>query len=635
MNAAKDKEAKKARKEQLKKRLDEKKRERKEEFRRKPKYKMFSCLKWIWYYTLTDSKTMAVCAVAVIPLALILYALGLYTPSIILERLENAGAFNKVALVIIALLGSHLVFCITKNYADMVRRKMNHRVSWRMFADITDHAWSLGYHMALDSTVEKKQNRAFRAAESEFNFLHEAANMLVNIICFTLFGSLVASLDVRIFIMIAFGVIVNFLMTRWFQDREYYMEPENDIYEKKHRYLIYNVTSEYTYSKDIRVFNMLGLIEYLIKSAADGRRRIYKKSSYYRTVMTYVSGAVVALRDGLAYYLLIQLAISGELSAPEFVLYFSAVSQLSDFMNGLLNQAFGIRKQALDVSDLREYLDLSNNFNHGEGLPVDKSTPVEVEFKNVGFRYPEAETDVLKNISFRIRRGEKIALVGVNGAGKTTLTLLMCGVLIPTEGEILINGHTVNEYNIDELHGLFSLLPQAIYIIATTIAENIGMCDRSDIDEERMYECIRLAGLTECISSMPKGVDQPIVKRFDEDAVDLSGGEQQKLLLARTLYRDTPMLILDEPTAALDPIAEDEIYRKYSDMTQGKTSVYISHRLASTRFCDRILMLDGAVIAESGTHEELMALGGKYAEMFEVQSKYYKKGTTEGGDGNG
>jgi ABC-type multidrug transport system fused ATPase/permease subunit len=634
MNAAKDRETKKARKEQLKKRLDEKKRERKEEFRRKPKYGMFSCLKWMLDYTRAESKLMAFCALAVIPLALILYALGLYTPSIILDRLENAGAFNQVALIIIALLGAHLVFRITKNFVDAVRRKMNNRLNWLLILDIKSHAWRLGYQWFLYSENEKKQNRAFNAARSEFSFLHEAANMLVNIICFALFGSLVATLDVRIFVMIAAGVVINFLMSRWFQDREYYMEPENDIYEKKHKYLIHDVSGDYAYSKDIRVFNMLGLIDYLIKDAADGRRRIYKKTSYYRTVMIYVSGAVVAVRDGLAYYFLIQKAISGELNASEFVLYFSAVSQLSDFMNGLLNQVFGIRKQALAVSDLREYLDMENGFRHGGGIPVDTSSPVEVEFKNVSFKYPEGETDVLKNVSFKIERGEKIALVGVNGAGKTTLTLLMCGVLTPTEGEVFINGHDLNEYDIDELHGLFSLLPQGIYNVAASIAENIAMCDRAEIDEERLYKCLELAGLKERVAAMPKGVDQPMVKRFDEDAVDLSGGEQQKLLLARTLYRDTPMLILDEPTAALDPIAEDEIYRKYGEMTQGKTSVYISHRLASTRFCDRILMLDGAVIAESGTHEELMARGGKYAEMFEVQSKYYKEGA-EGGDDNG
>ena len=204
---------------------------------------------------------------------------------------------------------------------------------------------------------------------------------------------------------------------------------------------------------------------------------------------------------------------------------------------------------------------------------------------------------------------------------------MMCGLLVPDEGEVLIDGHSVYEYNRDELYTLFSLIPQDYHFLPMTIAENIALPDYDAgevIDNEKLARCIAESGLDEKIKSLPLGWNTPLNRQVYKDAIELSGGEQQKLLLARAMYRDAEIMILDEPTAALDPIAEDAMYRRYNSI-KGVTSIFISHRLASTRFCDRIFFLDGAVIAEEGTHDELMAKGGKYREIFDVQAKYYKE----------
>ena len=232
----------------------------------------------------------------------------------------------------------------------------------------------------------------------------------------------------------------------------------------------------------------------------------------------------------------------------------------------------------------------------------------------------------MEDLSFRIEPGEKLALVGTNGAGKTTLTKLMCGLLLPTEGTVLIDGHPLQEYNRDEMYTLFGLVPQNYSLLPISIAHNIACTDEeSKIDRQKLEECIRLAGLEEKIASLPLGMDTPLNRQINPDGITLSGGESQKLLLARLLYRSPKCVILDEPTAALDPIAEDKMYRSYNEIIEGSTSVFISHRLASTRFCDRIFLLDGARFAETGTHEELMAAGKKYRELFDIQSKYYKE----------
>ena len=226
-------------------------------------------------------------------------------------------------------------------------------------------------------------------------------------------------------------------------------------------------------------------------------------------------------------------------------------------------------------------------------------------------------------MSFKVNRGENIAIVGENGAGKTTAVKLLCGLYYPTSGEILINGKSSHDFSSDSYFNLFSAVFQDYYFMPMTIAENI--CTASDYDRKKLFAAFDKAGISEKINSLPLKEKTYMIKDVYKDAADFSGGEKQKLLLAKAIYKNAPVLILDEPTAALDPIAENELYLKYNEMTIGKISFFISHRLSSTRFCDRILLVKDGKIAESGTHDELMALKGLYYRMYQVQSYYYKE----------
>ena len=235
----------------------------------------------------------------------------------------------------------------------------------------------------------------------------------------------------------------------------------------------------------------------------------------------------------------------------------------------------------------------------------------------------------MENINLTIRPGEKLAVVGLNGAGKTTLVKLICGFFDPTQGKVLLDGKDIREYERREYYKLFSAVFQNFSLLAGTVATNVAQTEENQ-DQERLKDCIAKAGLTEKIESLPDGWETYLNRRVYEDGAELSGGETQRLMLARALYKKAPFILLDEPTAALDPIAEADMYSKYNEMTAGCSSVYISHRLASTRFCDRILLIDEHKIAEEGTHKELLELGGKYAELFAVQSKYYREGDIHG-----
>jgi len=310
------------------------------------------------------------------------------------------------------------------------------------------------------------------------------------------------------------------------------------------------------------------------------------------------------------------------LSVDRFVLFFGVIAGFSIWISGLTNNWALVHRCSLIICDFRDYLEMPGRFNRGKGIPLPAETS-EIRFNNVSFGYTPDER-IIEKLNLTIKKGEKIAIVGKNGAGKTTLVKLLCGFYMPDEGEIFLDGKNIKEYNLDEYYTLFSAVFQDINFIPDSIRNNIIASDSENYDSERLNEVVELAGLKEKFDSLPDGLSSIMGKSIYDDAIELSGGQMQKLALARALYKNGKILVLDEPTAALDPIAESVMYEQYKEMAKERTSIFISHRLASTRFCDRIILLDNGKILECGTHDELLSAGGTYAEMFNIQSQYYK-----------
>ena len=595
--------------------------------KRKPKYGMFSCLKWMGKLLWKWEKTIAVSAVLVIPLAVALYWLNTYTPSIVLDRLQTSDTFATVVYTILALLLSTLGFRMIKNYVDIKRGLSSEYLSLRLYHILSEATLSKDYYLFFDEECQEKFKRARNARWNKGStFPTELGNLAVNIICFVLFGSVISLLSPWVLLLLLAGCLVNFFTQRWRQNYDFRHQEEMDLVGCKLNYTMFEAPAR-QHAKDLRLYRFSDFISKTFDSLLKEYLSVFRKFQNSASTVEIVSYLISAFRDGLAYAFLIYRAMNGELSPAEFVLYFSAISQMSVFISGILGGVSSLREGALQLSDFREYLEIRGDFNHGKGTQKPIGRPLSIAFKNVSYKYPKGEKNVIDNISFEIQAGEKIALVGLNGAGKTTLTMLMGGLILPNEGDILIDGHSLSEYNRDDLISLFSVVPQYYTILPLSIAENIALEEKERIDYDRLNKVIEIAGLTNRIASLPGGTDTPLSKEFDRDAVDFSGGEMQRLLLARAVYRGAPILILDEPTAALDPIAEDEIYKKYNEITKDTTSIFISHRLASTRFCDRIFLLDNNKLAEVGTHDELIALGGKYKELFDIQSQYYKEGS--------
>ncbi len=452
-------------------------------------------------------------------------------------------------------------------------------------------------------------------------------NLFIDILGIFSYGTILILLSPTIILFLILSSVLTYTISRWQQN---YAEKNKKNYiaiDRKIGYLS-SFSSRIDFAKDIRIYGMTHWLENLLTKFQKERFLWNKKIGNYTLIGKFMTFILTLLSNAVTYGVLIWLILRGEIGVGDFVFYFGIITTLSGWMNGLAGDVSEMVGICVRIGYYQEYFQIPDTLNHESGYsPSEKTAEApEIEFCHVSYCYSmeEGQQYALKDINLKIRAGEKLAIVGINGAGKTTLVKLLCGLYIPTEGEVRLNGISVTDYNILYYYSLFSVVFQDMYLLPVTIAEFIAS-DNTNIEEEKVHYVLRLAGLEQKIQSLPKGIHSHLMKGVFDDSIELSGGEKQKLMFARALYKNAPVVVLDEPTAALDPIAENELYQKYGNLTKGKTSIYISHRLASTRFCDRIVLIDNKTIAESGSHEELMKIGGKYAKMFEIQSQYYKE----------
>ncbi len=454
-------------------------------------------------------------------------------------------------------------------------------------------------------------------------------NLTAAVLGFLLYVRLLTAVQPVLVIVVLVTSATGYFLSNYLNGYGYRHRDEEAEYVKRMQYFA-RQSSDWGAAKDIRIFGLRPWLEELYNKAIDSYIAFHRKAEGIYIWARVADVVLTFLRSGVAYAYIIARVLSGGLGAAEFLLYFTAAGGFTQWVTGILSECSTLYKQSLDLSTLRECFDYPEPFQFEEGEPLKaENRDYEIQLENVSFRYPGAERDALHNINLTLHPGEKLAVVGLNGAGKTTMVKLICGFLDPTEGRVLLNGRDIRTFNRRDYYQLFSAVFQDFSLMAGSIAVNVAQKE-SNIDMERVRNAVGKAGLRQKIESLPAGYETKLNREVFEDAVMLSGGETQRLMLARALYRDAPFIVLDEPTAALDPISESEMYQKYNEMTSGKSSVYISHRLASTRFCNRIIMIGGGDICEEGTHDELLKLGGKYAELYRVQSKYYE----EGGNGN-
>jgi len=385
----------------------------------------------------------------------------------------------------------------------------------------------------------------------------------------------------------------------------------------------YDYLDDYNSGKDIRIYNMAeGLLAFYRNKCLELGERA-RKLEIKKAWLTLVDIAVNHLMQFGIYVMLLAVVFAGNISVGSIARYVSSVMLLLSAVSSLVSEVEMALVNHKYLKRYFSYFDIPNHMYQGS-LTVEKrdDNEYDIEFRNVSFRYPNAEAYALRHVNLKFKVGEKLAVVGMNGSGKTTFIKLMCRLYDPTEGEILLNGVNIKKYDYDEYMSIFAVVFQDFRLFSFRLGQNVAVNSR--YDGERVKRCLVQAGLGERLDAMPAGLETYLYKDFDQDGIEISGGEAQKIALARALYKDAPFMILDEPTAALDPVSEYEVYSRFNDIAGDKTAIYISHRLASCRFCDKIAVFDGGQVVQTGSHSVLIAQEeGKYYELWHAQAQYY------------
>lgn len=482
--------------------------------------------------------------------------------------------------------------------------------------------------------VQRAKN-ALNRGSGFFGVLYESRNFIAQGILMIVSAVLIGIQNIIvmiIFIIIAFGT-AKILAYFTELDKVKFTDKMIPIWRKM-TYLE-STSKNFDFAKDIRLFNMSKVFKKELNEVNDTFNTM-NKTHHNRWIWCNVSMELVLfIQKVLMYSWLVYNVIAGNYQISDFVLYVGLVTTFHDSV-GYVNWIYSyLRGNCLLINDYRNFIEWeedkeTESNGHITDINLDK---FEFKFENVSFKYPGQDKYALKNVNLTISDGMKLAVVGVNGAGKTTFIKLIMKLYEPNEGRILLNGIDIKEYNREEYFKLFSPVFQNIECFAMPIFQNISFAKEKNTDMDKVNTVLEQSGLKAKIDSYEKGVHTNLLKIFDKEGIDLSGGEKQRLAMARALYKGGKIVILDEPTAALDALAEDRMYREFEKMIQGKSAVFISHRLGSTRFCDNIVMFENGTVVEEGTHNELMAKNGKYAYMFHIQSQYYKerKSDSKGG----
>ncbi len=517
---------------------------------------------------------------------------------------------------------------------NRVHIKMNY-VRFQMITEKNDKLLAMNYQMLEQPHILDLHQRASNAVSGDWQgvggMMNRAYVLSAQLVTMIVTATTIIVLDARLILVLTAAMLVNYASQRWSirDDKKHFWDATSPI-RRKMAYME-RCTQDFDYAKDIRLFSLkLWLLEKQ-KGILNVYEKKYQRSRNFWLRHSVIYSSTSLISSAVMYYILITQVLQENVTIGNFTLYLGLCSAFSSALSDFYDN-FGQMQFASNlVDDFRTFIDLKME-KEEECLDIGVlGNKFSFEFRDVCFRYEGAKEDTIKNLNLSFPVGQRLAIVGLNGAGKTTFIKLILRLYDVTKGEILVNGYNVNRFKRQEYYRLFAPVFQNVEVFAFPLAENVSMKEPEQTDRERARECLVRAGMEEKLKSLKKGIDTEILKVLHEDGIDLSGGEKQKLALARALYKDAPVIVLDEPTAALDALAEYELYQNFDRMVSGKSAIYISHRLSSTRFCDKIAMFMDGRIVEYGTHVELLAKNGEYAKMFEVQAQYYEK-NGKGGD---
>lgn len=594
--------------------------------------KKLSFLNNIFYYLGIWLKTFPAGIVFIlisIPIRIFMIYQTILIPKAIILGIETGAEAKEVLL---SILTAGLLITACKVILQVLETKLMALGSRPLFyiysVPVNRKIFELNYQTLISPEMQTKITKVKNivmtgSSGGPFHFFGLNLSFLLTAIAGAFFfSSGIISIDlILLFIVLASGT-VNLLYGIYTGKYTHKNMEERGDDEKKEGYIL-TTAEDRRFAKDIRLYKMK---DWLIENFEHYHRRVkkfLKAESNVQAGGKILNALMIFIRDIFAYIYLIYQLNAGTIAVSQFVFLIGLVMEFSKWMDAVVLQISNLIIFNSELSQIRIFLNTPEEKKEGDLTANDTAEKPSIEFQNLSFRYSENTSWIFKDFNLKINPGEKLALVGINGAGKTTLMHLLMGLLEPTEGNILIDGKKSSDFKKAEYYNLFSPVFQDINIFPESFAANVAGTE--SIDKEKLENAVALSGLNEMVSKLPRGLETVLVKESNDEAIDLSGGQNQRMLLARALYKNAKINILDEPTAALDPVAESKIYEEYDKMSKEKTSIFISHRLASTKFCGRIILLEHGKIIEEGTHNELMKQNKTYKRMYDIQSKYYKE----------
>lgn len=593
----------------------------------KKKGNLLSNLKYIMGYAWSQDKVLfAQCGVYTI-LASIAPFIGIFLPKFLIDELLGQ---RRIEIILMTLIGFFLLSSVVNYSIAWLRCAYSPRVT-KIRTDyitmISDKIMKMDFKNTEDPEVLNKIKSVMNAVMSNNTGVegvyHTLLGLFGRLTAFVGYISIVLFLSPWILLFLIINVLISYALTMRVKKYEY-SQKEKAADKDRRTFYVFDTMYDFAYGKDIRIYDLKNILIDKFKKFRGERIDISNDVQEKQLKVKIVDVILLVIRECVVYGYLIYNVLFTGMSIGDFTMYFSTINGFGDWMKGILDDLANIKAQNMYLDDMREFLEIkSEDKEKTRDIPIDSS--YEIEFKNVSFKYPKTDKYIYKNLSLKIKKGQRLAIVGINGAGKTTFVKLLCRLYEPTSGEILINGVNIKDFSKEEYYKILSVVFQDIKTFAFTVAENVSLENLEDVDREKVLHCIEKAGVGDKINSLEKGIDTSLLKILDGEGVELSGGENQKLALARALYKNGKIVILDEPTSALDAVAEYNIYKGFDELIGDKTAIYISHRLASTKFCDVIAFFENGEIVEYGTHEELLKKNGKYSDMFNIQAQYYKE----------
>lgn len=574
----------------------------------------------------------------------------LYAVKWIIEIFQKEGAtadkVQQVLIFVVAASVIELIMLVLANLSEKGSEGRMHDVEYRFALFWVTKVWTMPYPMHENPEVQNAIFKARRAINSNDNGV--AGFQYWGNQVFPLALKAVTALVLLCFvnpIIVLLIIIISYIRFDLINRASVYEKEvcENQVAKEQmasDKY--YTDTADFAFGKDIRLFRMQGPLYRLLQRYTDllnAQVGVAQK----RYARNYVLGDVLELVQEIATYgLLIYMVITAKMSVADFTLYLGSAHSAATALNEIFGKIIRINKESLHINDFRDFIESDEKgvpetksdfkkdyqicedaYKQSKNFKWDKNAGYKFEFDHVSFKYPGSDSYALKDMSITLNAGEKLAVVGLNGAGKTTFVKLLCRLYEPTEGRIYLKGKDIAEYELNDYWELIAPVFQEDESFAFSIAQNVAMKDKDGQDRDQIEKALAEADLLEKVQQLSKGMDTYLYKNLEDDGTDFSGGQKQKLMLARALYKAAPVIVLDEPTAALDAIAEAKSYENFNSMAGGRTCVYISHRLSSTKFCDAIAMFADGQLVEYGNHETLMEKQGRYAELFRIQAQYY------------